>query len=131
MATILDQHGDHKARLLGWGARRQRASTTTTTTKDRALSRNAACGPYQATTTPAKAGPIARARLMPRLFRAIAGCSCARGTSSGTVAAQAGVFSAAPQASAKVNASSPQALIQPSAVQVASSRAISSIHSWV
>jgi len=102
-----------------------------TPTKDSALSRNAACGPAAATMIPANAGPMARARLMPRLFRAIAAGNCARGTSSGSVAAHAGVFSAAPQASAKVKPSSIQALIQPSAVTTVSSAATVSIHNWV
>jgi hypothetical protein len=66
---------------------------------------NTSHAPTAATSTPAIAGPIARDTLMAMLLSAIAAGISSTGTSSGTIAAHAGIIIAAPTPSAKVNPS--------------------------
>ena len=74
--------------------RRQRSSTTMNTTNDSALRAKTAATPVCAMSTPAIAGPIARATFMLIAPSADADGSCARGTSSGITACHAGSVSA-------------------------------------
>src|ERR1700728_4570178 len=83
--------------LLNGGLRCQRYKTRITPTKERELSKNTEEAPVVAWTNsaiarPPRAGPRARARLKPALLREMASGSCARGTNSGTIACQAGLF---------------------------------------
>ena len=63
-------------------------------------------GQIAATARPPSAGPRARARLNPALLSETASGNCSRGTSSGTIACQAGLFIAVPIFSRKVRISS-------------------------
>src|SRR5579862_1641030 len=78
--------------------------------KERALRRKTMPAPRSAemkapTSKPPRAGPTARAMLKPALLMATASGSCSRGTSSGTMAAQAGLFMAEPMFMRKVRPS--------------------------
>ena len=89
-------------------------------THDNAFSANTGHTPTDATRTPAIAGPMAREMLMPTLFSAMADGSSSALTSSGTIAAHAGIVIAVPTPTAKVNASSPQGVVMSRAVSSAS-----------
>ena len=80
---------------------------------------------------PPRAGPTARDRLNPALFREMAWVSSRRGTSSGTIACQAGAFMAAPRPSRKVKLNSTQGEAAPSSVRAARSAAATVIQAWV
>ncbi len=70
---------------------------------------------------------MARATFTPRLLSAIADCNCMRGTSSGVIAAQAGIVIAVPMPMAKVRATSIQAEIASKKLMMASNAAIMAI----
>src|SRR5437016_12436615 len=91
-------------------------------THDNAFSANTGHTPTDATRTPAIAGPMAREMLMPTLFRAMADGSSSALTSSGTIAAHAGIVIAVPTPTAKVNASSPQGSVMSQALSSANAR---------
>ncbi len=95
-------------------------STTRMPMHERAFSANTSHAPTAATRTPAIAGPMARETLMAMLFSATAGCSSSLGTSSGMTAAQAGIASAVPAATAKVKPKSAQGVVSSSHVNIAS-----------
>jgi hypothetical protein len=69
-----------------------------------ALSRKTAPEPAAATTSPPSAGPAARATLKPTELSETAAGTSAFGTSSGTIAPQAGPFKALPKPRRKVKA---------------------------
>lgn len=100
-----------------------------TAKNDRALRAKVAQGPLRLTSTPAMAGPSARATLMPRLDRAMAEGRSRLFTNSGVSADQAGIISAVPTPMARVMPSSNQTLVSPSRVSVASVVATAAIHS--
>ena len=80
------------------------------------MNTNTAPTPSVAITTPASAGPAARAMLTPMLERLTAAGSCSRATSSGTTAWNEGAASAAPIPRASVKTSSSAGVIQPASV---------------
>ncbi len=80
--------------MLAGVFRCQAATAATTPRKETALIANTAAGPHAATSTPAIAGPTARARLTVRLPSAAAAGISSRSTSSGWIACQAGLPSA-------------------------------------
>jgi len=77
-------------------------------------------GPVAATSTPARAGPTARARLTLRLPSEAAAGICSRGTSSGWIACQPGPVRALPQPMRKTRAMSTEGVVRPAAVRIAS-----------
>ena len=97
-------------------------SADSTAMIDTAYSENARLEPPIRISMPASAGPIARVRLKPMPFSAIACTRSSRGTSSGTIALQAGPLIAAPMPIAKVSASSQKAVMAP--VRVSMARAV-------
>ena len=98
-----------------------RYRTIITPRKETAFSRKVAPAPTPATMAPPRAGPMARDRLNPALFREMAWVSSRRGTSSGTIACQAGAFMAAPRPSKKVKLNSTQGEAAPRRVRAARS----------
>ncbi len=112
-----------------WRSRFQVSSTAITAKNDRALRAKVAQGPLKLTSTPAMAGPRARATLMPRLDRAMAEGRSRLLTSSGVSADQAGIINAVPTPMARVMPSSSQTVVRPSRVSTASSVATAAIHS--
>jgi hypothetical protein len=70
---------------------------------------------------------MARETLIPRLLSVIAACSSFGVTSSGAIAAQAGISRADPQPSANVKTSSSHAVVKPSKVHTPRLVAMSSI----
>src|SRR5215212_7028285 len=94
---------------------------------DAAFSQKTVDGPDAATIKPPTAGPVARARLNPALFSATAVGSSRRGTSSGTIACQAGALSAPPKPIRNVSESRIAGAIKPSTVRTPSSTATASI----
>src|SRR5947199_1500933 len=99
-------------------------------THDNAFSANTSHTPTDATRTPAIAGPMAREMLMPMLFSAMADGSSSALTSSGTIAAHAGIVIAVPTPTAKVNASSPQGVVMSRAVSSASTPTTIRKYTW-
>ena len=89
-------------------------------TKDTALSANTSVGPDSDTSTPAMAGPIARAPFMLMLPNAAAAGICSAGTRSGWIACQAGAVSACPQPMTNNSVSSTAGVVSPAPVNVAS-----------
>ncbi len=81
-----------------------------------------------ATARPPSAGPAARARLKPALLRAMASASSGRGTNSGTMDCQAGLFRAEPMLSRKVSASRVAGETIPASVRAARMATLASIH---
>ncbi len=112
-------------------SRRQVSSAESTATNDVAYSANVRPDPPTSTSTPPNAGPIARARLKPMPFRAIACTRSSRGTSSGASAPQAGAVIAEPMPIAKVSASRLHTVISPISVSAASSAAAVMVQVWV
>ena len=96
-------------------SRRQSHKARITATKLRALKTNGQTRPSAVMTRPPKAGPMARAMLMPTPFSAIAGASSGLGTRSGVIACQAGAPSAAVVPRRKVNSRSSPGVIAPAA----------------
>src|SRR5438445_13045702 len=99
-------------------------------THDNAFSANTGHTPTDATRTPAIAGPMAREMLMPTLFRAMADGSSSALTSSGTIAAHAGIVIAVPTPTAKGNASTPQGGVMSTAVSSGSAPAAVRNSTW-
>src|SRR5581483_2530323 len=98
---------------------------------DSALKAKVAPGPTAAISSPPIAGPTERARLIDTLFRETAGASCARGTSSATIACHAGALSAVPRPSAKVRSSSVTGVVNPAKVRSASIAAAANMSACV
>src|SRR5271155_4058679 len=78
------------------------ATTRMTPKNDTKFATNAAATPAAAMTTPASAGPTARARLNSMTFSAEAGAKSSLGTNSGRMARHVGVSKASPAESANV-----------------------------
>src|SRR5882672_6642603 len=78
-----------------------------------ALRKKTAQGPDAATMRPPKAGPNARAMLMPTPLSAIAAGNSSAGTNSGVIACQAGLLIAVPMPSRKVSESKRVGVIWP------------------
>jgi hypothetical protein len=74
---------------------------------------------------------MARDAFSATLPSATAAGSSVRGTSSGTIAAHAGLLSAAPTPSANVSPMRSHGVVSPQSVQSPSVVAVSSIHAWV
>src|SRR6266446_7452041 len=108
-------------------SRRKRYTTTSTATNDTALSANTSAGPDAATSTPPRAGPIARPMFTGNALSVTARVSSDGGTSSDVMACQVGVFIATPMPRANVNARSVVAVIRPRNASTASSPAARSI----
>src|ERR1700689_2405220 len=107
------------------------ATTKMTPQNDTKFATNAAATPAAAITTPASAGPTARARLNSIPFSADAGARSSLGTNSGRIARHVGVSNASPAESAKVNTSSSQGDMKPAMVKTARSSATPIIHDSV
>src|ERR1700723_2037344 len=104
------------------------ATTKMTPQNDTKFATNAAATPAAAITTPASAGPTARARLNSIPFSADAGARSSLGTNSGRIARHVGVSNASPAESANVSTNSSQGDIRPAMVSTESSRATPLIH---
>ncbi len=100
-------------------------SATMIAAKETALRANTAAGPATRTTTPARAGPIARATLTVTLPSDAAAGICSRGTSSGWIACHAGAVSAEPQPMATVKPRSQVGVSTPVNARAASTAAAS------
>src|ERR1700733_6431587 len=103
----------------------QARNATMIAAKDTALSANTAAGPAAKTTTPARAGPIARATLTVTLPSDAAAGIGPRETCSGGIPGHAGAVSAEPQPIATVNTSSQVGVRTPVNASVASIAAAS------
>src|SRR5580658_10753746 len=99
------------------------ATTKITPQNDKKFATKAVATPAAAITTPASAGPTARARLNSIPFSADAGARSSLGTNSGKIARHVGVSNASPAESANVSTSSSQGDIKPAMVKTASSSA--------
>src|SRR5882757_10423115 len=95
------------------GVRFQASNATITATKETALIANTAAAPVAATSSPAMGGPTARAASTATPPSDAAERSCSRGTSSGWIACQAGVVTAAAQPMANISTSSETASSTP------------------
>src|ERR1700694_3406638 len=102
-----------------------------TPTNDAAFTRNAAPTPTVAISTPASAGPTARAMLNSMPLSAEAAGRSSFGTSSGSTARQVGVSNASPADNANVSASSIQGVMTPVSATTASAMATQTIHASV
>ena len=111
--------------------RRQKKRTISTPRNEMALTRKVTAGPAEATTSPARAGPAARAMLKPMLPRVTAAGRSSRGTISGMLACQAGPFSAAPRPSRKVKERRIQGVVAWAAVNAQRPKAAAVIQVWV
>src|ERR1700756_754750 len=89
------------------------ATTRMTPKNDTAFHTKAVATPAAAITTPASAGPTARARLNSIPLSADAGASSSLGTSSGRIARHDGVPNASPAERANVNTNRSQGDIKP------------------
>src|SRR5580700_4789591 len=107
------------------------ATTRITPTNDTKFATNAVATPATAMTTPASAGPTARARLNSIPFSADAAARSSLATSSGRTARHVGVSNASPAESANVNTSSSQGDIRPAMVKTARRKATPIIHDSV
>src|ERR1700678_3368602 len=107
------------------------ATTKITPQNDTKFATKAVATPAAAITTPASAGPTARARLNSIPFSADAGARTSLGTNSGRIARHVGVSNASPAESANVRTSSSQGDISPTMVSTESSRATPIIHDSV
>src|SRR5450755_635872 len=102
-----------------------------TPTKDAALMANAVPTPDAAMTTPASAGPTARAKLNSMPLSADADARSSWGTSSGKTARQLGLSNASPADRAKVRISNTSGDMSPAMVTTASTMATVAIHTSV
>jgi hypothetical protein len=109
-------------------SRRQVNSTTTIPRNDTAFSANTNSLPAAATSSPPIAGPTARPTLIDADPSTTAWGNSRRGTSSGWIACQAGMFTAVPSPSENTSASSTPGVTASIAVSSASAPADSSIH---
>ena len=116
---------------LGVWVRRQRMMTKPEITDNTALSTNTYCVPALAINAPATSGPIMRDAFIDIPFKASAAGNCARGTSSGTMAANTGQRMARPTPLAKVSASSSGGLNTPAITVMHSSVATAAIQNCV
>src|SRR3984885_10440847 len=107
------------------------ATTRMTPKNDTKFAKNAVATPAAAMTTPASAGPTARARLNSIPLSADAVARSSLDTSSGRIARHVGVSNASPAESANVNTSSSQGDMKPAMVKPARSRAMHIIHDSV
>src|SRR6202167_3231766 len=98
-------------------------TTRTTPKNDAKFATNAVATPAAAMTTPASAGPTARARLNSIPLSADAGPRSSLDTNSGRIARHVGVSNASPAESANVNTSSSHGDINPAMVTTARSSA--------
>ncbi|MCY1176366.1 hypothetical protein D9M73_166330 [compost metagenome] len=110
-------------------SRFHRNNTRITPANEMAFRAKVSHGPTMLTTTPARAGPMARDTLMPTLESATALARSSLPTSSGVSALHAGIISAVPMPSARVSISSKVTFIIPSNVRAASTTATQDIHS--
>src|ERR1700691_2245746 len=99
------------------------ATTTMTPRNETQFTTNAVATPATAMTTPASAGPTARARLNSMPLSADAGPRSSLDTNSGRIARHVGVSNASPAESANVNTSSSHGDINPAMVTTARSSA--------
>src|SRR4051794_39226782 len=111
--------------------RRQKKRTTSTPRNEIAFTRKVTAGPAAATTSPARAGPRARAMLKPMLPRVTAAGRSSRGTMSGTLACQAGPLRAAPRPRRKVKARRSPGVVAWAAVNAHRPKAARVIQVWV
>src|SRR4051812_26679028 len=111
--------------------RRQKKRTTSTPRNEIAFTRKVTAGPAAATTSPARAGPRARAMLKPMLPRVTAAGRSSRGTMSGTLACQAGPLRAAPRPRRKVKARRSPGVVALAAVNAQRPKAARVIQVWV
>src|ERR1700676_1176362 len=102
MALPRDSGGRRAA--LFFGARHHRSAAMTPTLLN-ASSQNGAAIPNAPTSTPPRAGPMARLTLTPTLLAATAGDRSDFGTSCDTTACQAGAVTAEPTVTMKLNTS--------------------------
>src|SRR5580700_1197865 len=107
------------------------ATTRITPTNDTKFATNAVATPATAMTTPASAGPTARARLNSIPLSAEAGARSSLGTNSGRIARHVGVSKASPAESANVSTSRSQGDIKPAMVNTARRSATPIIHDSV
>ncbi len=106
-------------------------SAVTTPEKEKAFRRNVIPGPRAATMSPARAGPATRAILKETEPSVIAEARSFRGTSSGIIACQAGVFIAAPMLRKNVKTSRISGDTFPKTVIRPSPKAAADISIWV
>ena len=118
-------------RSVGTGRRFHPFSTTSTPMKETALRAKAQVAPSQPTTSPPRAGPMARLTLKPALLSATPAAIWFFGTRSGTEACQAGAFRAAPTPSSRDMAMRRPGVTRCRAERMAMARATSSIQAWV
>src|SRR3954454_3120990 len=111
--------------------RRQKKRTTSTPRNEIAFTRKVTAGPAAATTSPARAGPRARAMLKPMLPRVTAAGRSSRGTMSGTLACQAGPLRAAPRPRRKVKERRSPGVVALAAVNAQRPKAARVIQVWV
>src|ERR1700733_7347283 len=104
------------------------ATITMTPRNDRKFTANAPATPATAITTPASAGPTARARLNSIPFSADAAARSSLGTNSGRIARHDGVSNASPDDSANANISNNQGDMNPPMVSTQRRSATLAIH---
>src|SRR5438270_10246913 len=97
---------------------------------DTAFNKNTQPGPAAATTSPPSAGPMALARLNPAPFNATAFASWRGGTTSATIACQAGLLIDPPRPSAKVRTSNATGVVRSANVSQLRTPAATSIQVW-
>src|ERR1700684_1646094 len=107
------------------------ATTKITPQNDTKFVTKAVATPAAAITTPASAGPTARARLNSIPFSADAASRSSLGTNSGRIARHDGVSNASPAESANVNTSNNHGDMKPPMVKTARSSATPIIHDSV
>ena len=117
------------ALALGWCF--QRRISVNAMPASSALSTNTAALLNTASNAPASTGPMTRDRFIAMPLSAIAGESCARGTTSGTMAANTGQRIARPMPLTKVSTSSRLAVRASARDSAASTIALIETHSWV
>src|SRR5258708_16863902 len=109
MAPMMSSGGS----LLFREAGRQRYATTMIVKNEAGLSKKTAQGPDTATIKQPKAGPMARAMLMPTALNVIAAGKSGGRTNSGVIACQTGLLMADPTPSRKVSESRRAGVIWP------------------
>src|ERR1700679_113889 len=107
------------------------ATTKITPQNDTKFATKAVATPAAAMTTPASAGPTARAKLNSIPFSADADARSSLGTNSGRIERHDGVSNASPAESANVNTSSNQGDINPPMVSTQRRSATPAIHASV
>ena len=116
---------------LGTCTRRQRMMTKADSSDSAAFSTNTQALPADAMMAPATSGPTMRDAFMEMPFSASAAGSCARGTSSGTMAEKTGQRMASPTPLAKVRASSSGAVMPPARMAAHRAMATMATQNWV